>query len=96
MDKKAENFRPTSSKASTMSQKLYPACDDTDDHLDASIAIYVNLNRSKIKVPVARVYQNTYIVGTEVVHPYMKGADKIMVAVEGFDSYIMRNQERQV
>jgi hypothetical protein len=77
-----------------MSQKLYPACEDTDDHLDALIAIYVNLNRSKIKVPVARVYQNTYIVGTEVVHPYLKGGDKIMIAVEDIGSYIQRNQDR--
>ncbi len=51
-----ENYRPTSSKASTMSQKLYPPCEDKDDHLDALIATYVNTNRSKIKVPVARVY----------------------------------------
>lgn len=71
-----------------MSQKLYPACEDTDDHLDASIATYINLNRSKIKVPVARVHQNTYIIGTEVVHPYMKGGDKIMIAVEEIGSYI--------
>ena len=74
-----------------MSQKLYPACDDTDDQLDSLIAIYVNLNKCKIKVPVARVYQNTYIIGTEVVHPYLKGGDKIMIAVEDIGSYIQRN-----
>ena len=77
-----------------MSQKLYPACEDTDDHLDALIAIHVNVNRSNIKVPVARVYQNTYIIGTEVVHPYLKGGDKIMIAVEDIGSYIQRNQGR--
>ena len=41
----------------------------------------------------ARVVPNTYLMGTDIVHPYIKN-NKVMVNVEELDGYLKRNEKR--
>lgn len=50
-----------------MTEGLYKPLED--DHIDKRMASVINKNT--LQIPVARLYSNTYLIGTELAFPYV-------------------------
>jgi uncharacterized protein (DUF1499 family) len=74
-----------------MSQKFYEA--QPEDPVDMAVAAF--LNENAVHIPVARLHSSSYLMGTELTYPYLKGNTRLMVNVEDLSVYLKRNEKIQ-
>jgi len=74
-----------------MSQKFYEA--QPEDPVDMAVAAF--LNENAVHIPVARLQSSSYLMGTELTYPYLKGNTRLMVNVEDLSVYLKRNEKIQ-